>query len=586
MIFNKIKKAASVFRQFWGILSRKFRIQFSLIFVVILIGSLLETLGVSVLLPFIQAILSPERLMEKEYVTIFIKLFNIQNTNTFIIAISILVAFFYVFKNGYQVLSNYWQNKFRTNLQGYISETILTAYMYHPYSFFLDTNSSVLMRNVINDANGIMTCVTSMFQIITTFFVIIFMFSFLFITDAFLASGLCIAAFVVFGGTTFLLGRPLRNYGEKLRITDAACYKTCTQAFQGIKEIIVTRKEVYFSDEYKKSYDRKNKYDVKKCILEYIPSRLIEAACLSVLVLLVAFKVVTGRVVSDIMISNLGAFAVAAFKLLPAVSALSSNFNSFIVQYSALTSVYQNLEESKKYFSKNGNEKLSFNNFIELKDLSFAYSTNKNKIVLNSVNAKILKGDVVGIKGGSGSGKTTCVDLILGLLEPNSGNVFIDEVKLSNANVNSWREKISYVPQTAYLIDDTIRANIAFGVPEKEIDDSRIERAMKEAMLYDYVTSLPDKDRTVVGERGVQMSGGQRQRLSIARALYTNPSIIIFDEATSALDEITEKEIMESIDNLIGQKTLIIIAHRLSTLKKCNKIFEVADGKINVTENV
>ena len=285
------------------------------------------------------------------------------------------------------------------------------------------------------------------------------------------------------------------------------------------------------------------------------------------------------------MIANLGAFAVAAFKLLPAVSSLSSNFNSFIVQYTALTSVYNNLSEAKMYFAKNGNEKVDFLNSIELNNISFAYDSNKNKRILDSTNAKICIGDVVGIKGSSGSGKTTCVDLILGLLEPDSGDILIDGTKLTDQNINSWREKISYVPQTAYLIDDTIRANIAFGIPENEIDDERVQMAMKEAMLFEYVSSLPDKERTIVGERGVQMSGGQRQRLSIARALYTNPNIIIFDEATSALDEITEKEIMESIDNLIGQKTLIIIAHRLSTLKKCNKIFEVGEGKITVTEN-
>ena len=217
--------------------------------------------------------------------------------------------------------------------------------------------------------------------------------------------------------------------------------------------------------------------------------------------------------------------------------------------------------------------------------MTFAYPKNKDKLILDNANAQIKIGDAIGIKGSSGAGKTTCVDIILGLLEPQTGDVLIDGVKLSDANVNSWRDNISYVPQTAYLIDDTIRANIAFGVPEKEVDNERVKLAMKEAMLYDYVESLPDKENTIVGERGVQMSGGQRQRLSIARALYSNPSIIIFDEATSALDEITEKEIMESIDNLIGQKTLIIIAHRLSTLKKCNKIFEVGEGKITVTEN-
>ncbi|MCR5764766.1 MAG: ABC transporter ATP-binding protein/permease, partial [Treponema sp.] len=304
----------------------------------------------------------------------------------------------------------------------------------------------------------------------------------------------------------------------------------------------------------------------------------------TVLVMLIAYNIVSGRVLSEVMIANLGAFAVAAFKLLPSVSALSSNFNTYIVQYTAVQAVLTNLEEARHYIVKYGKEPVTFEKSLQTKNLCFSYPKNPDKKILDNVDTEIKNGDVVGIKGSSGSGKTTYVDIILGLLEPVSGEILIDGKKLTDANVNSWREKISYVPQTAYLIDDTIRANIAFGVPEKEIDDERIKIAMKEAMLYDYVSGLPEKEMTVVGERGVQMSGGQRQRLSIARALYNNPDIIIFDEATSALDDITEKEIMESIDNLIGQKTLIIIAHRLSTLKKCNKIFEVADGKINISE--
>ena len=523
--------------------------------------------------------------MENKYVIPLVKFFNIQSSSAFVLAVSIFVVIFYIIKNLYQILNNYWQNKFRTNLLAYITETMMASYMHRPYSFFIDNNSSILMRNVLNDTGGVTTCVTSLFQIITTMFVVIFMFIFLFITDATLASGLCISAVLVLGCSIIILGKPLRSFGEKLRITDGACYKHCQQAFQGIKEIIVNKKEDYFARQYKLSYDEKNRADVKKSVLEYIPNRMIEAVCLSVLVLLISYNVISGRVLSEVMIANLGAFAVAAFKLLPSVSALSSNFNLYLVQYTAVQAVFTNLEEARHYIAKNGNDKISFNNCFQTKNLCFSYPKNPEKLILDNVNTEIKNGDVVGIKGSSGAGKTTYVDLLLGLLEPVSGDILIDGVKLSDANINSWREKISYVPQTAYLIDDTIRANIAFGIPEKEIDEERIQIAMKEAMLYEYVSGLPDKEYTVVGERGVQMSGGQRQRLSIARALYTNPSIIIFDEATSALDEITEKEIMESIDNLIGQKTLIIIAHRLSTLKKCNKIFEVADGKIKISEN-
>lgn len=585
MIFNKITKAFAIIKQFLGILTKKFKIRFIFNFIAILGASLLETLSVSLLLPFVQAILNPDKLMQNKYAGIFVQFFNIQTTNQFILATSLFVVAFFILKNIYQILCRYWQNKFRADLQVHISDTILTTYMSRPYSFFIDHNSSELMRNVMNDANSLTYSVESLFTIFTTIFIICFMSAFLIITEPSIAIGLCLSAVIVLVGPVFFIGKPLRRIGEKMRVVDADCFKWCNQSFQGIKEIIVTKKEMYFAEQYKNTYKRKNSMDVKKCVIEYIPSRLIESVCISALILIVCYNIIHGDAVSDVMISKLAVFAMAAFRLMPTVSSLSNNINSLIHQSVALEAVYNNIQDAKIFIAKKGNEKVSFDKQLEIKDLTFAYPKNKDKLILNKANAQIKIGDAIGIKGSSGAGKTTCVDIILGLLEPQAGDVLIDGVKLSDANVNSWREKISYVPQTAYLIDDTIRANIAFGIPEKEVDDARIERAMKEAMLYDYVESLPDKDRTVVGERGVQMSGGQRQRLSIARALYTNPSIIIFDEATSALDEITEREIMESIDNLIGQKTLIIIAHRLSTLKKCNKIFEVGEGKITVTEN-
>ncbi len=585
MIFNKITKAFAIIKQFLGILSRKFKIRFVFNFLAILIASLLETFSVSLLLPFVQAILNPDKLMQNKYVKVIVNLLNIKSTNSFILAISLFVIAFFILKNIYQILCRYWQNKFRADLQVNTSERILTSYMNRPYSFFVDHNSSELLRNVINDSGSLTYSVESLFTIFTTILIITFMSIFLIITDPTIALGLCGSAVIVLIGPVFFIGKPLRRMGEKYRILEVECFKWCNQAFQGIKEILVTKKESYFTNQYATTYRKKNKIDVKRTVIEYIPSRLIEGVCISALILIVCMSIINGNAVSDIMISKLAVFAMAAFRLMPTVSSLSNNINSLIHQSVALEAVYHNIEDSKGYVYRKGNDKIDFNKEISINDLTFAYPQNKSKLILNNASATIKIGDAIGIKGSSGAGKTTCVDLILGLLEPDSGDIKIDDTKLSYNNISSWLDKISYVPQTAYLIDDTIRANIAFGIPENEIDEERVKNAMKEAMLYDYVESLPDKDRTVVGERGVQMSGGQRQRLSIARALYTNPSVIIFDEATSALDETTEKEIMESIDNLIGQKTLIIIAHRLSTLKKCNKIFEVGDGKITVTEN-
>lgn len=585
MIVHKIKSAVSVFRQFWGILSGKFRLQFILISLAIVAGAMFETLGVSALLPFIQALLNPDELMQNRYVQPFVSFFNIRNTGAFVMLVSLGVVFLYFFKNLYQVLSNYWQGKFRTNLQGYVSSTLLKSYLHRPYSFFISNNSSALLRNVMGDANGIMTCVISMFSVITSGFIISFMFIFLFITNFTLALGLLLSALLVLIIPVFVLGPPLRDAGDNLRAMDGVCYKYCSQAFQGIKEIIVSHKESYFADEYRKAYKKKNVYDVKVCVLGRLSANLIETVCITALILIVAVSVVSGRTVSDAMVAELGAFAMAAFKLLIAFSGLSTSFNDFIVQYAALSSAYENLSGVSQLPAEHAAEAVSFDSSVEFRGISFAYETNSAHEILHNVNACIKKGDVIGIKGASGAGKTTFVDILLGLLQPSGGAILLDGTALTEDNMQSWLKKLSYVPQTAYLLDDSIRANVAFGVPEPEIDDAQVQAVLKEAMLSDYVDALPDKERTVVGERGIQMSGGQRQRLSIARALYTNPEVIIFDEATSALDEETEKEIMESIDRLIGQKTLIIIAHRLSTLRKCNKIFEVKDGTVQVSEN-
>lgn len=584
MIFHKIKSAFSVFGQFWGILSGKFRLQFVLISLAIVAGALLETFAVSVLLPFIQALLTPEELMRSSYMRPLVAFFHIKTTGSFVLFVSLGVVALYVVKNLYQVLSNYWQGKFRTNLQGYVSSTILKSYLHRPYSFFIANNSSALLRNVIGDANGIMTCVISMFSVITTVFIVFFMFIFLFVTNFTLALGLLLSALLVLLVPVFVLGPPLRDAGDNLRSMDSVCYKYCSQAFQGIKEIIVSHKESFFADEYRKAYKKKNVYDVKVCVLGRLSANIIETVCISALILIVAISVVSGKALSEAMVAELGAFAMAAFKLLIAFSGLSTSFNDFIVQYAALSSAYENLAGMELLPDEAPAEPLSFDGSLEFKGISFAYETNKAHEVLHDVNVRIQKGDVIGIKGASGAGKTTFVDILLGLLQPSSGSILIDGTALTKQNLQSWLKKLSYVPQAAYLLDESIRLNVAFGVPEDKIDDAQIQTVLKESMLSDYVDSLPARENTVVGERGVQMSGGQRQRLSIARALYTNPEVIIFDEATSALDESTEKEIMESIDRLIGHKTLIIIAHRLSTLKKCNKIFEVKDGTVSVSE--
>lgn len=584
-MLQKIKKGFQIFSLTWEIFNKKQKIVFIFVFLSILFGALLETIGVSALIPFVQAILSPEKLKQNEYIIKLSGIFHITSSTSLVIFISGAVVVFYILKNIYAVLVNYWQNKYRTSVQKHVSVSMLKKYMNRPYSFFVNNNSSVLLRDIIDDANGMMTILCNIFIIMTDSFVALLITAFLFITDPFIALWLSVAVVIVLSVPTLLLGSSIRKAGNKLRDDDVLCRKNAFQAVNGIKEIIVSNKQNFFSDVYESSYIKKTKSDIKSATLSNIPSRMIEAVCISALVITVTAKVVLGNV-SDILVANLSAFAIAAFKLLPSVSRISSGFNTLIASYPIITSVHSNINEKNDIkLEEISKKEIDFKNCITFNHVSFHYE-NSDRLIFENVDLIINKGDVVGIVGPSGAGKTTFVDVLLGLLTQTSGEIRIDETNLDKTNIESWRSKISYVPQTAYLLDDTIQANVAFGIDDKDVNQQAVDKAVKEAMLDSYVSSLENKEKTVVGERGIAMSGGQRQRLSIARALYTNPEIIVFDEATSALDEITEKEIMESIDNLIGSKTLIIIAHRLSTLKKCNKIFEVKDGKITQKESL
>lgn len=577
-MLDKIKKGIGIFSLFWQVLTKKQRILFFTIFFSILLGAALETLGVSILIPFVQAILTPKELMQKEIVKNILGTIKINDELEFVVFVTVTVIVFYFIKNIYLVLTAYWQQKYRCDVQKYVSVSILKSYLHYPYSYFIKTNSSELLRNVITDADGLMSCINSIFSILTQFFIVFLITVFLFITDPFIASCLVISIIFVLLVPIVILGRPIRKTGIKLRENAAACYKNALQAISGIKEIIMYGKQDFFSAEYEASYKKKADNDIRSCVYTSLPGRLIEAICISALALSLCMKR-TGGSLDVAMIAQLSAFAMAAFKLLPSVSTISQSFNTLILSYPVLTSVHNNIsnKENRLLLTNSSGKTVNFSKQIRYENVAFHYENNE-KIIFSNVNVTINKGDVVGIVGPSGAGKTTFVDVLLGLLKNTEGKIFVDGVVLDDENIVNWRSKIAYVPQTAYLIDDTILANVAFG--QKEIDEKLVSDVLKEAMLQDYINNLPEGVNTVVGERGVAMSGGQRQRLSIARALYTKPEIIVFDEATSALDEKTEKEIMESVDNLIGKQTLFIIAHRLSTLKKCTKILKIENGKV------
>ena len=367
----------------------------------------------------------------------------------------------------------------------------------------------------------------------------------------------------------------IESFGEKTRQAKADSTKWLLQTFGGIKETMILDKKGFFSDRVDEQYEIFATNQRKYQVMSYIPKPLMESVCICTVLLAIIVKLLNG-VSPSYFISTIAVFAVAAFRLLPAFNRITGYINRMVYGMPSLNAVYEELvavEQLEHTKSKISSEELVFNKTIEIRDLYYSYP-NTDVLVLKDINMVIPKNKSVAFIGASGAGKTTLADVILGLLSPNRGSILVDGVDI-RSNMSNWQKKLGYIPQSIFLMDDTIRSNIAYGINEPYIDEGRLNRALADSQLNEFVLSLERGLDTEVGERGVRLSGGQRQRIGIARALYGDPEILILDEATSALDNDTETAIMEAIDNLSGKKTLVIIAHRLSTIRNCDYVYEI-----------
>ena len=383
-------------------------------------------------------------------------------------------------------------------------------------------------------------------------------------------------------GFTFGTKQLSKGLGKDCQIYKAKIYQWINQSLGGIKEIKILGREDYFLDSYNLYYGKYTKALQILRLISMIPKYIVEAVCMTGLVFAIIIKIIFGEADMIHFIPQLTVFATAAFRLLPSVGRINGYVTQMLSYMPSIDLVYNDLKEIDKYKVKEAEE--TENNYCQLNKkiyvdhVSFRYESG-NEEILHNVELTVPKGKMVAFIGTSGAGKTTMVDIILGLLEPNQGHVYADGIDI-HRNLAVWHKQIGYIPQTIYLADDTIRANIAFGVFENEIDDQAVARAMREAQLDEFVNTLPEGLNTYVGDRGVRLSGGQRQRIGIARALYHNPEILVLDEATSALDNETEAAVMNAIDGLHGMKTLMIIAHRLTTIRNADIIYEVTEGQV------
>ena len=566
------KTAIRMIKQELYILTAKQKRTSIFLFFVVLLGSAFELLGVTAILPLIEALMDLDSIREKWYLAALVDILKIEDQKEMIYVISIAVILVYLVKNVYLLWSMNVQYKFRFDFEKELSTRMLTAYLRRPYEYFLNINSTIY---------------DFFFRMLAEAFNVILIGIFLIYTDWIMALGVLLLSGTCFIAVSLVFKHMLKGVGEKSRNADILKKKYAYQAVNGIKEINVMKRNEFFIQKYDDAYEISKEMERKSTFLSNCPEKIIEISCISGLIIIVCLRVAMG-VDLQTFVPQLSVFAVAAFRILPSISKLVGSLNGLMYKRPALEAAYNGLREVEQYeklvqemvddkLDRSCVKEVSFLQKLEIKDIVWKYPR-AQKEVIRDLNLTIQKGEAVGFIGPSGAGKTTLSDLILGLFKPQKGQILVDGIDIYTIP-NRWAKMIGYVPQTVYLTDDTLRNNISFGIDESEVDDDKIWKALEQAQLKDYVMQLPEKLNTIVGERGIKFSGGQRQRVAIARALYYDPEILVLDEATSALDNETENAVMEAIDKLQKNKTLIIVAHRITTLKNCDKIYEIKDGK-------
>lgn len=565
------------------VLEKRQKIHLCILLIIIFGGAFVELLGVSGMMPIVNVAINPECINEKWYLAKIRDVMGFTNASQMLVFLAILLIMIYIIKNIYVTIMYDLQYRLVFNNQKRLAVKMLNCYMHQNYLFHVSKNVAELQRNVTADVNGFFTAVLNALQLVAEMSVCVCLIVYLITVD--FVTTMIVAALIAAAGMIFtcIYRKVLVRKGERNRELNVQVTKWILQAFSGIKEIKVSNKEKFFVKNYADNYEQFSTLQRQQSMLRFIPRPFMESICICGLLLTVIIKIQFGNTDIKEFVPILSAFAFAAFRMLPSFNRITGFIGGIMFDLPSINAVYHDLVEIEALMKQQKEEEtiltqVTLMDSIRMENISFHYPETE-KLVLDNANLTIKKNQSVALIGSSGAGKTTAVDIILGLLEPQGGSVTVDGVDIRQ-EMSSWHQSIGYIPQTIYLMDDTIRANIAFGIPQDDIDDSLIEQAMREAQLDQFVHSLPDGTDTIIGDRGVKLSGGQRQRIGIARALYRNPQVLILDEATSALDNETEKEVMEAIDGLHGQRTMIVIAHRLTTIRGCDEIYEVAGGVI------
>lgn len=588
------EKKVTLLQKVSYLFDRKQKRQIAGLALLILIGGLLETVGVSMLLPVVQAIMDPEQLMENELVGKVMEALHIETSRQLIILMLGALIALYVVKNAYLLFQTYVQNTFVTRNRNRMISRVMREFLNRPYEEYLGADIPTVFRLTDSDIPNAFQLILVMIQMVTEIVVA----GFLCIVLVVVSPAMSLFIFCIFLGMTLMITKVLKPrlnaIGHKNQQIQSRIAKWRIQSIYGLKDVKVLHREEFFVRNYYESGAIGADVARNYAVFNNLPRLLIETIFMASMLLFIMLYMLRGGNIT-VLIPQLSAFAVAGIRVMPGTNRINTYLSEIAYSQPCLDYLYENLTANMKMdvngsvtgLARGGGAQTQevrthLQDKIVLDHITYAYP-NTEKNIFTDAHMEVKKGQSVGIMGPSGAGKSTVVDILLGLLRVQEGTITCDGANIFD-NYADWLSKIGYIPQSIYLIDESIRDNIAFGIDADKIDDRRIWEVLEEAQLKEFVEELPEGLDTTIGDRGVRISGGQRQRLGIARALYHNPEILVFDEATSALDNDTEKAVMDAINNFHGRKTMVIIAHRLNTIAKCDVIYKVDGEKIVETK--
>lgn len=582
--YLKTKIPGSLKKLYW-LLSRRDKWKVIGLFGMMMVAAVLEVAGIGMVPAFVSIVTSPEKVMQYPVAEDVLKGLGITTSRDLLFWGAIALIGIFVVKNAYLVAYFYFQARFVQGLRYEFSTKLMNSYMQAPYTFHLQRNSAQLLRNATQEVQMMTTqALRPLMMLGKEGIMILSILVFLLAIEPLIT----LLVFALLGTATGLFlsytQKRVKQYGKEDQQMRQQIIKNLNQGVGGIKDARVLNREPLFIDKFRKAVHRSATLNVFKQFFTNATKPFIETVAVGGMLLIAVLMVWQGRSMEAI-VPTLTLFATASIRLMPASQMLMKNLTTLRYGIVTIEPIYRDVNELAEYRKglkadreKMKGERLPVNEALSATNLHYHYP-NADEKALNGLDFSVNRGSAVAFTGPSGAGKTTIVDILLGLLEPQQGTIEVDGLSIYN-NLSAWQRNIGYIPQHIYLADETLKANIAFGISNEEIDEEKVWEALKLARLEEMVNKLPKGLNTIIGERGTRLSGGQRQRVGIARALYHDPQVLVMDEATSALDNITEKQIINAIDRLKGERTIIMIAHRLTTVENCDKIYFMREGQV------